>query len=366
MTVLVGMPASLCGQFEVQGRQALAGLQSWARDANQDSSDAFRIIHYNDFSNKSMVAEVTRKLIEDDRVDVLIGPYSSVLTSSSAAVAEAHGKLLWNQGGASDNVYCEGYSWIVGVLAPASRYLVGLLPLIRSSDCGASTVALVYASSGEFPKAVCSGVLNSANDLGFRIVLTEEFSAMSDNFAPIISKLKAAQPDVVVLVGRVRNDLQIARQLLASGFEAGVVVAVAAGIQAFGDDLKLLSEGFVAPSQWEAEVRYQPDFGPSATEVIASLQQNGQYLIDYPMAQAYAAGLVVQKCLLESGSADDGILREVAANTKFSIFSGDFEIDNKTGRQIGRETILVQWQHGRKVVVWPPTHARGTLIYPWR
>ena len=96
MTVLVGMPVSLSGQFEVQGRQALAGLQSWARDANQDSLDAFRIIHHNDFSKKSMVAEVTRKLIEDDRVDVLIGPYSSVLTSSSAAVAEAYGKLLWN------------------------------------------------------------------------------------------------------------------------------------------------------------------------------------------------------------------------------------------------------------------------------
>ena len=104
VTLLVGMPVSLSGQFQAQGRQALTGLETWARDANKDSPGRFSIVHYDDGSDKSKVKVVTRRLIVDDRVDILVGPYSSVLTSAAAEVSEEHGMLLWNQGGASDEV----------------------------------------------------------------------------------------------------------------------------------------------------------------------------------------------------------------------------------------------------------------------
>ena len=167
MTLVVGMPVSLSGQFQSQGRQALAGLQAWARDANNAIPGSFTVLHYDDASRPATVGAATRRLIVDDRVDILIGPYSSVLTSAAAEVAEAHGKLLWNQGGASDNVYRNGYHWIVGILTPASRYLIGLLPLVRQANPSARSVALVRASTGEFPKAVCSGVEVGALEQGF-------------------------------------------------------------------------------------------------------------------------------------------------------------------------------------------------------
>ena len=107
------MPVSLTGQFQVQGRQALAGLEAWARDANERSRRPFRIVHYDDRSDQHTVKDVTKCLIVNDRVDFLIGPYSSVLTSAAAEVSETHGKLLWNQGGASDAVYQRGYRWIL-------------------------------------------------------------------------------------------------------------------------------------------------------------------------------------------------------------------------------------------------------------
>ena len=366
MSLVVGMPASLSGQFQTQGRQALAGLQAWARDANSETADSFTVLHYDDASDRATVREVTRRLIEDDRVDILIGPYSSVLTSAAAEVAEAYGKLLWNHGGASDNVYRQGSRWIVGLLTPADRYLAGLLPMVRQADPTASTVALVRASTGEFPASVCSGVTDSAGGLGFRSVLTTEFAASTDDFSAVVSKLKDAQPDVVVIVGRIQNDLRLARQLAESGIKAGTVVAVAAGIQSFQDDLGSLADRFVGPSQWEPESQNKPDFGPASEQVVASLRQDGHLHVDYPMAQAYAAGVVVQRCLAEAGSADSQALREAAASLTFSTFYGDFQIDSETGRQIGRETLLVQWREGRKVVVWPPQLAQGALVYPWR
>lgn len=366
MTLVIGMSSSLSGQFQEQGRQALTGLQSWARDANTEAAGSFEIIHYDDASNSSTVREITRRLIVDDQVDVLFGPYSAVLTSSAAQVAEEHRKLLWNHGGASDNVYQQGNHWIIGILTPASQYLTGLLPLVRQADPTASTVGLVRASSGEFSKTVCMGVAETMESLGFATVLITEFAVATDDFSGVLHELKIAQPDVIVIVGRVRNDLRLARRLAESGINAGTVAVVAAGIQGFQDDLGSMAERFVGPSQWEPEANFRPDFGPSSRRVMASLRRDGELHVDYPMAQAYAAGVVLQRCLAEAGSADDQALREAAARLRFSTFYGDFQIDGKSGRQVGRETLLVQWQEGQKKIVWPMKLAEGVLAYPWR
>ncbi len=360
------MPVSLSGQFEAQGRQALAGLQAWARDANALSPGSFEVIHHDDASDPAAVRAVTRRLIIEDRVDLLFGPYSSVLTSAAAEVAEDRGKLLWNHGGASDQVYQQGYGWIVGILTPASRYLTGLLSLVRQADPLAGSIALVRVATGEFPRAVCSGVEDSAPGLGFSTVLVAEFPASASDFSEVVEKLIAAGPDVVVIVGRVRNDLRLARQLAESGIIAGAAVAVAAGIQEFQVELGYLADRFVGPSQWEPEAAYTPDFGPTAGQVIASLRRDGHHNIDYPTAQAYAAGVVLQRCLEEAGSTDSQALREAAAKLEFSTFYGNFKIDGNTGRQTGREVLLVPRQAGRKVIVWPPQLAQGELIYPWR
>ena len=366
MTLIVGMPVSLSGQFQTQGRQALAGLQAWARDANAETLGSFSVVYHDDASDRTTVQEITRRLIIDDQVDILFGPYSSVLTSAAAPVAEEHGKLLWNHGGASDNVYQQGDRWVVGILTPASRYLAGLLPLVRQVDPDANTVALIRASTGEFPKAVCSGVADAAEGLGFKTVIATEFAASTDDFSAVLDEIKAAQPEVIVVVGRIQNDLRLARRLAESGIHAGTVVAVAAGIQGFHDDLGSLAEWFVGPSQWEPETDLEPDFGPSSQQVVASLWRDGDSHVDYPMAQAYAAGVVLQRCLGEAGSADNQALRAAAARLRFSPFYGDFQIDGESGRQVGRETLLVQWQEGRKVGVWPTRLATGPLVYPWR
>ena len=368
MTLVVGMPASLSGQFQAQGRQALAGLQAWARDANANAktSSSFAVLHYDDASDPATVRAATQRLIVDDRVDILMGPYSGVLTFAAAEVAESYGKLLWNQGGASDRVYQQGYRWTVGILTPASGYLTGLLPLVRQTDPSATTVALVRASTGEFPKSVCSGVAERAGDLGFTVGLAAEFPASTSDFSTVLDDLRHARPDVVVIVGRVRDDLRMAKQIAESGINAGAAVAVAAGIQEFQDELGSLAQGYVGPSQWEPEAADTPDFGPTADQVIASLRRDGHRHVDYPLAQAYAAGVVVEKCLEEAGSADNLAMREAASNLDFLTFYGRFKIDRETGRQIGRETLLVQWQGGQKVIVWPPKLAQGEQVYPWR
>ena len=373
MSIRVGIPVSLTGQFSMQGRQTLAGIRAWADDVNRAGGlrvggaihDVELILH-DDKSRRDSVISIARRLIVDDRVDLLIGPYSAVLTNTAAEVARDHGRLLWNQGGASPLVYQRGNPWVVGILTPADEYLSGLLPAIREVCQDAATLAIVRAATGAFPRDVVSGVERSAAQFGFRRVMPLEFDAAADDFQDVVDAVAEAKPDVLVVAGRFQNDLGIAPLLASGPPKFGAVAVVAAGVDAFRERLGERAEGFIGPSQWEPEAGYAVEYGPGVDEVLASLNRAGHPVIDYPMAQAYAVGVVMQRCIEECGSLDDEALRRAAASLDFSTFYGRFTIDPDTGRQIGKPSLLVQWQQGRKVVVWPPERRRGALVYPWR
>ena len=372
-TLKVGIPVSLSGQFQVQGKQALAGLQAWANDVNDAGGLALdrmsglhpvTVVHFDDQSTADGVRRAATRLIVQDRVNLLFGPYSSVLARAATEVAEAHHRVLWNHGGASDDLYQQGYKRVVGVLTPASEYLAGLLPLVREADPGASKIAVVRARPGAFPRAVCSGVERQAGSMGFHLGGVQEFPPTLNDFESILDGLERAQPHVLVVVGRIHNDIQFARQLVKRHLDLRAVVVVAAPIEQFRQALAEDVEGFLGPSQWEPEASYPNDYGPSTQKVLASLARQGQGPVDYPMAQAYAAGLIAQACLERAGSLDDGALRNAASELDISTFYGRFKIDPETGKQVGRSTLLVQWQEGRKVVLWPPGQSQGRLGYP--
>ena len=370
----VGISASLSGQFQVQGRQALAGLQAWAVDVNQAGGIALgntgaraqiSVIHHDDSSKPDLAKQTTRQLISQDKVDLLFGPYSGVLARAAAEVAESSQRVIWNQGGATDDIYQQGYRWVVGVLTPASQYLTGLLPLIRDADPDASSLGLLRAATGAFPRVIAQEVQRQADALGFRVSYLREYPASLDDFSGIVEEIREAGPDVLVAVGRINNDLAFAQALVQRPLPLRAVAVVAAPIQQFLDALGDDVDGFIGPSQWEPGGNYPHDYGPSAQQVLESLAKQRQGPVDYPMAQAYAAGLVAQRCLEHGGSLDDRALRQAAAELDFSTFYGRFKIDPVTGRQVGRSTLLVQWQQGRKVILWPPEQRQAPLVYPW-
>ena len=364
---------SLTGQFNLQGQQTLAGIRAWAEDVNRagglatgSTPHAVELVCHDDGSRRDRVVDLTKRLICDDHVDLLVGPYSAVLTNAAAEVAHEYGKLLWNQGGASPLVYQQGNPWIVGILSPADEYLSGLLSAVREANPEATTLGILRAATGAFPRDVAAGVLRSAAELGFQQVLSLEFDPAADDFSGVAQVAVEAKPDVLVVAGRFQNDLRIAELLSDAAAGIGAVAVVAAGVDAFHEWLGDKAERFIGPSQWEPEASGAPDHGPDAAKVQLSLRRAGHSVIDYPMAQAYAVGVVIQRCVEECGSLDGGQLRQAAASLDFTTFYGRFRIDGATGRQIGKPSLLVQWRQGRKVVVWPPEHRQGMLEYPWQ
>ena len=373
MTIKVGIPVSLTGQFSVQGMQTLVGIQAWVDGVNDagglmvgGAASPVELVYQDDESRQERVREITRRLISEDRVDILVGPYSAVLTNAAAEVARDYERLLWNQGGATPLVYQRGNPWVVGILTPADEYLAGLLPAVREVCSGATSLGVLQAATGAFPRDVVSGVERSAPELGFHQVLSLEFDAEADDFGYMAQAVREALPDVLVVAGRFQNDLRIAELLAESAPTLGTVAVVAAGVDAFRERLGPKAENFIGPSQWEPEAGYSVDYGPSVADVQSALRRAGHPVVDYPMAQAYAVGVVIQRCVEECGSLENRALRDAASSLDFTTFYGRFRIDADTGRQVGKPSLLVQWRQGRKVVVWPPEYRQQRLGYPWR
>lgn len=375
--IKAGISASLTGQFATQGTQALAGLSAWVDSVNESGGlevDGGRrpvmLTYHDDGSAADAARRNIERLIQFDRVDLLFGPYSAGLTTATAEVAAEHGKLLWNHGGAGDALYARGYRNIVGILTPADRYLEGALPLARQMNPEANKAVILRIDTGAFARIAARTVEIAARELGFTIDLDLRYRPSQFRFTEIARHVAELGPDVVVAVGRIPHDVATARALarLPNRSNIGLAVVVATPIAEFAEQLGSLAEGFVGPSQWEPTVSIaEPDYGPgpeAALRLLENAAATAGLAVDYPMAQALAGGLVVQRCLDEAGALDDDALRDAAGRLDFTTFYGRFRIDDD-GRQVGRSVALVQRQEGRKVVVWPPEVAEGTLRWPF-
>jgi len=375
--IKAGISASITGQFATQGRQALAGVTAWAELVNAQGgltvggqSRPISVIHYDDASLAEGAQQNTERLITRDGVDLLFGPYSAGLTTSAAEVSETHGKLMWNHGGAGDALYARGYRNVVGILTPADQYLVGAPELARQCNPEASKLAVVRVDTGAFARIVVRGVESVAHRMGFTTEFELRYRPSQTQFGEIARHLADLEPDLVVGVGRIRHDVTKARALasLPNRNRIGLAVVVASPIAVFADQLGPLAEGFIGPSQWEPSTGAEaPDVGPSpelAVRILSATAQASNLAVDYPMAQAFAAGFIAQRCVADSGSLDDAGLRAAAGALDVSTFYGRFRID-ETGRQVGRNVTLVQRQDGGKVVVWPPEQAEGEVRHPF-
>ena len=363
-TIRIGIPASLSGQFQTQGTQALQGATAWVEDTNANGGVPVRdlnatlplqLIHYDDHSRASDIRDLVRRLVIEDQVHLLLGPYSSSLTMAAAQTAEALGIVLWNHGGSADTIHQQGFHWTVNILSPASDYLAGVPEVVLQTNPAATRLAVLHSSTSAFSRSVVTGAIEKASELGIDLVLHDTFDSPATDFTDLLQRVETAEPDLLIGVGRIEDDLLLAQQL---PFNLECMVALAATpIEQFRQALGPRSEGFVGPSQWEPSARLQIDYGPTMKEITERLGPQP----DYPMAQGYAGGLVAQHCIEEAGSLDQQAIRQAASALDFTTFYGRFKLDN-TGHQIGHQVLLIQWQRSRKVIVWPPALAQALPV----
>ena len=123
------------------------------------------------------------------------------------------------------------------------------------------------------------------------------YAPRTTDFSATLTQLAQTQPHLVLGVGRIKDDVRFAQQYGRNAVRTTAVALIATPLTLFRDSLGRDAARFLGPSQWEAGLVSVPDYGPTPQEVLQRLGRCSPRRDDYPMAQAYAAGLVAQRCL---------------------------------------------------------------------
>ncbi len=366
----IGLSATLSGRHAVQGRESLRGIKLFidhlqARGGiktGEAGSLVPELVFYDDASVAEKTSENTLRLIEEDRVDILLGPYSSSLTLACVETAEKAQRVVWNYGGSLDDIPSHSRGRIVSAITEASSYFHAVVDMIHGLDAEAAEIAVLRLKGSRFSQTVSKGALLRAEKLGMTASVYD-FPSGTEDFSTILSAVKSRGASCVLCCGGMEDDINFARWISKnSAGTSRLVATLAAAINEFQKRLGREADGFVSTSQWEPALSSSVDFGPDPGEFSDEFARAYGYTPDYTAAQSYNMGLIIGKLIEKTGGTDEQELLHEALRSEFTTFYGDFRIDPETLRQTGHRMLVTQWQDGEKKIVFPQEYSNSRLI----
>ncbi len=364
----IGAPLAATGADAREGALAKEGYDLWVDTVNAaggikvgDKKYKVQIIYYDDQSKPQISAELTDKLISQDHVSFLLGPYGSPATFADAPIAEKYKIPMVEANGAARKIFAQGYHYTFGALSPADEYAVSMLKEAVTLTPKPKTLAILSADD-LFSLEVANGARDWAEHNGLQVVYFQKYPVgVADLSAPLTS-IKALHPDILIGSGHLQESLLIMKQAqtLNVGFYGFTVGPTTPDfVKALGP----AAEGVFASSQWTPDVKYRGPLFGSAEDYAKAFEKKYGYVPDYHAAESSAAGLVLQLAIEKAGSMEPQKVRDALASLDVTTFYGPIRF-NPEGLNIGKPMVTVQIQHGKVVTVWPPDVASAKAMYP--
>lgn len=353
--IRIGTTQSLTGHYSDQGTEQLRGLQMWAADVNARGALLGRpveIVHYDDRSRDAGTVEGFTRLLEQDGVDFLVGPYSSSLTLEASLVAEKHAVPMVATAASAEEIWGRGLQNIFGADTPARDYLDGIR---IARDAGAETIAMVYART-EFGEEVATAM---RKEVGTRLVLDAGYEPDERDFSGLAKQLGDVDADVIFGVSYLDDSVAVVRALKDAGVRPKMLAfTIGPGLREFGDELGPDAEGVLGVVQWLRTSRE-----PGAQDFAFRYNQRyganpGVYAVI-----GYSAGQILEAAVRLAGTTDHDAVREQLRTMYFRAMIGPYDVDEH-GRQKGRQNLVLQWQDNRRRLIAPENLATHELIYP--
>jgi branched-chain amino acid transport system substrate-binding protein len=356
--ILIGASMSLSGTYAASAKYSLEGTQLWVDDVNGRGGllgRPVRLIYYDDKSDPNTGVQLYEKLITADKVDLIVGPYSSGVTSAVSTVAEKHHMVMLGPEAADAKIYSRGYKYNFQAQTQAGRYMLGALTLAKTN--GYKTLAML-AEDTAFPKAVSAEVARLAGEHGLEVVFNETYPKGSSDFSALLTKVKQIGPDVLFANSYLPDSQGIIRQSHELGVDAKMfAVAVGAAEPEFAN-LGATAEYVFGATQWAPTMPWAGN-----VEFVKAYEKKFNRPPDYHSAANYAAMQVLEAAVRQVGAIDQDKLAAAIPKLKLDTVYGRFEVDPR-GVQVGFTSALLQWQKGKQVLVWPEALAKGKAILP--
>ena len=342
----------LSGALARFGRTTAAALGLWAEQAARLPRPWHRVRLDVEDAHPDAGVAMQHGLASEPHL--VFGPYGSGPTLQALGATE---RVVWNHGGAVSTLRWPAFPGVVNVLAPASTYFQGILEVVRSVEPEPGQHVVILHTSSGFGADVARGAIDAAARLGFR---TTAISFAKGEAGRAASRVPDA--DVLLVAASFEDELAAARALLGRRWRAAGFVG--AGVDEVLASLDGTRDALLGPAQWVASAALEPDEGPDPQWFATRYRSAVGRPPPYPAVQAFAAGLLAARCLRESEEIHDAAQLAAARRLVCRTLYGAFRLEPATGLQVGHEVLTVQWQDGKRRVVWPRELAERRLVYP--
>ena len=368
------------GNFAVSSQNELHGLQYWADTVNKDGGVfvkvfgkkiPVKIVSYDDQSSTSTATTLYNQLISQDKVNVLVADFGSVLTSVAVPLADEHHMLLIDPTGSSTTFFKKKTDYLADVSIPNSGiWPVPLAKFLLHKDI--KRVAILY-DANDFDASQANTLKSELAKGGVTPVYFDSVPTSESNYFAVLHTIAAEKPDAVIELGYLDNDIAFLRALSSSGLHFKMTFTVFPGqlqeLLAKNVGEKVMNYTYTYPTP--PLVAYpKVTYGPNTAEFVKeySAANDGQ-APNFLNAAGYNTGLIVQDML---GTAKDftqlsfhQALMDMSGKTTTVL--GEFKID-ENGAQLGELLPVAQLipENGKNkiVVVYPQDKATGKAVYP--
>ena len=384
--IRIGFGMSLTGPLAANGKMSLLAMQIWEDEVNAKGGllgRPVKLVYYDDQSSPAQVPAIYSKLLDVDKVDLIISGYASTQVAAAMPLAIERKRMFFSLFGTGINDtfdYPKYFSMIPNGPTPKPAFTRGFFKVAEAQNPKPQTIAIASADA-EFGRNACEGAHENAQTSGFKIVYEKSYPPTTTDFAPIVRAVQAANPDLFVICSYPLDTVGLVKAVNEIGYKPKMWGGAMVGLQAtvFKTQLGPLLNGLVNYDTWLPVKAMQ---FPGSMELLKKYQERaakegGVDPLGYYMpVWAYARQQVLEDAINATKSIDDDKLADYIRKTTFKTVVGDVKFGAK-GEWAEERTIAVQFQNikgntiddfrdlSTEVVLYPPQYKSGEVVYPY-
>ena len=283
--------------------------------------------------------------------------------SAKSTLAEQYKKLMLAPAGFARALYERGYKYTFFTgNCLSDNVATGYAKMLESLPDATKPKSIAYATLQNIAfTAATRGAQQDTKPLDMKMLLDLTYPPSINDATPMISDIKQASPDLVFQTGMSGDTVMFVRAAKEQGLSYKLLSIgyTAASLPNFLGIVGDAAEGAVYATGWEPEAK----LGHNA-EFVAAYEKEYGTIPTYNSANGYARWEILEQLVNETKSLDQTVLRDKLAGGTFETVNGTIKYSGKKCYSVPDSTLVVQFQHGKRVIVWPKEQATGSLIYP--
>ena len=369
-TITLGSSISLTGKYATNGLHTQRGYDDAVKVINESGgvkvggkSYKLAVKYYDDESTPARGAQLAERLIQQDGVEYMLGPYSSGMTKAIAPVSEKFGVPMVEAEGASRSLFTQGYKYLFAVLSTSEQYLATAIDFAADKSGDPKSVRVALAFEGDpFSMDVRAGVMDKIEEYGMKVVIDDQLPADLSDMSTTLTKVKALKPDALIISGHSKGAATAARQIDEMKVNVPMIAMTHCEAAKVQEKFQKTSNGFLCPTQWvETLSKSDPMFGSAA-------DWNAGFKADYPSyssvpyqsAQASAAVYVFKEAFEAANSFEKDKLRDAISAVEMETFYGDIKFSAQ-GNNIAKPMFMRQIDASGSYNL---VEKAGDMVYP--